>query len=164
MTSGAIARGPAPPLLDDPSTVNDAPSSSCCASGGANACVFSKALLSRAASCELATRGVRGEMEGFECTSPVARMNCVTLAALLRERSRFALRLPAANRPLLHQQAMRLQCGGLAALRDSVGAADRDVHRLVARLHERHASFVELPWEPLVAAIAAWTPRRRTGR
>ena len=144
--------------------MNDAPSASCCAGSSASACVFSKALLARAASCELATRGVRGEMEGFECSSPVARINCATLAALLRERSRFALRLPAAGRPLMHQQAMRLQCGGLAALRETLGVADRDVHRLVASGHERHASFMDLPWQPLVAAIAAWTPRKRTGR
>jgi hypothetical protein len=80
------------------------------------------------------------------------------------ERSRFALRLPAAGRPLMHQQAMRLQCGGLAALREALSAADCDVHRLVASVHERHMSLMDLPWQPLVAAIAAWTPRKRTGR
>ena len=144
--------------------MNDAPPSSCCAASKPNACVFSKALLSRAARCELATRGVQGEMEGFECTSPVARINCATLGALMRERSRFALRLPAAGRPLMHQQAMRLQCGGLAALRETLGAAERDVHRLVVDAHEQHASFADLPWEPLVAAIAAWAPRKRAGR
>jgi len=144
--------------------VKDDPTDSCCSSGGANACVFSKALLARAAGCELSSRRVRGEMEGFECTSPVARINCATLAALMRERSRFALRLPAAGRPLMHQQAMRLQCGGLAALRETLGAAERDVHRLVVNAREQHASFAELPWEPLVAAIAAWAPRKRAGR
>ncbi len=81
-----------------------------------------------------------------------------------RLRETFGLRLPAAGRPLMHQQAMRLQCGGLAALRETLGVADRDVHRLVASAHERHASFMDLPWQPLVAAIAAWTPRKRTGR
>lgn len=144
--------------------MNDAPSASCCAGSSINACVFSKALLARAASCELSARGVRGEMEGFECSSPVARINCATLAALLHERARFALRLPPPGRPLMHQQAMRLQCGGLAALRETLGAADRDVHRLVATAHEQHASLTELPWDALVAALAAWTPRRRAAR
>ncbi|MEO8123013.1 MAG: hypothetical protein ABI633_03090 [Burkholderiales bacterium] len=141
--------------------MEDAPPVSCCTSGSANACVFAKALLSRAASCELAARSTRGEQEVLECTSPVARINCGTLAALMHERSRFALRLPGPSRPLMHQQAMRLQCGGLAALREVLGVAERDVHRLVASAYERHASLTELPWEPLVAATAAWAPRKR---
>lgn len=144
--------------------MDDSPQASCCAGSGANACVFSKALLSRAASCELALRTARGEQDVIECTSPVARINCGTLAALLRERSRFALRLPGPSQPLMHQHAMRLQCGGIAALRDVLGGADRDVHRLVAGAHERHASFAELPWETLVASIAAWAPRKRAAK
>lgn len=137
---------------------------SCCAGPVGSACVFAKALLSRASSCELVARRSWGEQEVLECRSPVARINCATLAALLHERARFALRLPAPGRPLMHQQAMRLQCGGLAALRETLGAADRDVHRLVATAHERHASLTELPWDALVAALAAWTPRRRAAR
>ena len=147
--------------VDDLSAMEDAPPVSCCAGTSTSACVFGKALLSRTLSCELAARRTRGEQEVLECTSPVARINCGTLAALLHERSRFALRLPGPGRPLMHQQAMRLQCGGLTAMRELLGVAERDVHRLVAAAHERHASLTELPWEPLVAAIAAWTPRRR---
>lgn len=141
--------------------MEDAPPVSCCAGTSASACVFAKALLSRAASCELAARRTRGEQEVLECTSPVARINCRTLAALIHERSRFALRLPGPGRPLIHQQAMRLQCGGLTAMREVLGVTERDVHRLVATAHERHTSLMQLPWEPLVAAIAAWTPRKR---
>lgn len=140
-----------------------APAVSCCAAPGANACVFAKALLSRAAGCELAARRTRGEQEVLECTSPVARINCATLAALFHERARFALRLPAPGRPLMHQHAMRLQCGGLAALRESIGG-DGDVHRLVVAAHERHASLTALPWDALVASLVAWTPRRRAAR
>lgn len=149
---------------DDAAATDAASAVSCCARPGGSACVFAKALLSRASSCELAARRTWGEQEVLECRSPVARINCATLAALLHERARFALRLPPPGRPLMHQQAMRLQCGGLAALRETLGAADRDVHRLVATAHERHASLTELPWDALVAALAAWTPRRRAAR
>ncbi len=141
--------------------MEDAPPVSCCAGTSTSACVFAKALLSRAASCELVARRARGEHEVLECTSPVARINCRTLAALLHERSRFALRLPGPGRPLMHQQAMRLQCGGLTAMREVLGVTERDVHRLVAAAHERHTSLMQLPWEPLIAAIAAWTPHKR---
>lgn len=143
---------------------DDTPTVSCCARPGANACAFAKAVLSGASSCELVARRASGEQTMLECTSPVARINCATFAALLHERSRFALRLPAPGRPMMHQHALRLQCGGLDALREVLGVAERDVHRLVGAAHERHESFTQLPWAPLVAAIVAWTPRRRARR
>ena len=135
--------------------------SPCGGAGGERACVFGKALLARAATCELAQRRPVAERELLECASPVARINCETLAALLRERSRFALRLPPAGRPLIHMQALRLQCGGLNALQQVLGCAGRDVHRMVGTAHERHGSLTELPWATLVAALAAWEPPRR---
>jgi len=86
----------------------------CC--GPAHGCVFAKAILARAADCSLARRRSVGERELLECPSPVAHTNCETLAALMHERARFALRLPRPEQPLMHAQAMRLQCGGLAGL------------------------------------------------
>lgn len=128
------------------------------------ACVFSKALLSRTASCELARRRSVGERELLECSSPVARINCGTLAALLHERARFPLRLPAPGKPLIHMQALRLQCGGLTALQQVLGCTEADVHRMVAATHERHGSLTDLPWDSLVTALVAWTPPRRWRR
>ena len=136
------------------------PDPACCGASGERACVFSKALLARAASCELSQRRPVAESELVECGSPVARMNCSTLAALLRERSRFALRLPA-SQPLTHIQSLRLQCGGLVALRQQLAADTPDVHRMVGNALEQHGSLTELPWTAIVAALAAWQPRRR---
>lgn len=127
------------------------------------ACVFRRALLARTAVCELARRDCFGEREVVVCGSPPARTNCATLAALLHERARFALKLPRAGQPLLHAQAMRLHCGGLAGLRQVLGADGADVHRLVMLAQERHGSLTELPWAPLVGAVVAWQPRRRRG-
>ena len=137
------------------------PGSVCCDSD--HPCVFAKALLARAATCELSHRRAIAERDLLECTSPVARINCGTLAALLHERARFALRLPAPGRPLRHTQSLQLQCGGLAALRRELALADPDVHRMLGAAHERHGSLTELPWTAIVAAIAAWQPRRRAG-
>ena len=138
---------------------DQAPSTSCC--GPAERCVFAKALLSRSVVCERSTRRAEGEQMHVVCTSPVAHTNCGTLAALLHERSRFALRLPAPGHPLLHAQALRLQCGGLAALQQLFDAAERDVHRSVAMAQQRYGSLTDLPWSTLVAALAAWQPARR---
>lgn len=137
-------------------------SDSCCEN--ARACVFAKALLARRASCALSERASIGEREEVECGSPVARINCATLAALLHERARFALRLPPPGRPVMHVHALRLQCGGLAALRTVLDAQDRDVHGLVAIAQERHGSLADLPWDALVPVLAAWQPPRRGQR
>jgi len=136
------------------------PPASCC-SDSARACVFSKALLAGAARCELSQRVCLAERELLECGSPVARINGGTLAALLHERARFALRLPAPDRPLMHVHALRLQCGGLTALQREFEMAGPDVHRMVGSALEKHGSLADLPWTSIVAAIAAWQPRRR---
>lgn len=135
------------------------PVSGCCDSSAA--CVFSKALLAQQAGCTLATRRDLGEQLLLECRSPLARTNCGTLAALMHERARFALRLPPPGRPLIHVHAMRLQCGGLAALQRVLECDGRDVHQMVGLAHERHGSLTELPWRPLVGALVEWQPRRR---
>ena len=133
--------------------------SSCCESR--SVCVFAKALLAHAAVCERVERRWLGEREVLECTSPVARTNCDTLAALMHERARFALRLPPPGALLLHTQALRVQCGGLAGLRAAVKADAPDVHRMVGQAQEDAGSLTELPWDEIVAAMRAWSPRRR---
>lgn len=131
----------------------------CCDSD--QSCVFAKALLARTAVCELAQRRAIAERVLVECPSPVARTNCSTLAALMHERSRFALRLPPPGRPLIHLQALRLQCGGLTALQQVLGSEHADVHRMVGAAQAEHGSLTELPWASLVTALVAWQPPRR---
>jgi len=132
----------------------------CCGTSGMT-CVFSKALLARSAVCECAQRCSVGERELVQCVSPTARTNCTTLAALLHERARFALRLPRPGQPLIHAKALRLQCGGVVALQASLGAERADVHRLVGVAHERYGSLTELPWAAIVDGLLNWQPRRR---
>lgn len=135
--------------------------SACCESG--SVCVFAKALLARAATCELAARRSIGERELVECRSVVARTNCGTLAALMHERARFALHLPGPGRPMVHAQALRLHCGGLLGLQRALGDARADVHALVIAAQERYDSLTQLPWDAIVRDIAAWQSRRRRG-
>ncbi|MBX3636177.1 MAG: hypothetical protein KF683_12475 [Rubrivivax sp.] len=140
----------------------DAAGGGCC--GGPAACVFTKALLARTVGCELARRGAVGERELVACASPVAHTNCGTLAALLRERATFALRLPPHGAPLVHARALQLQCGGLIALHAALqpdAGGPPDVHRLVGLAHERWGSLLDAPWGEIVPALAAWQPRRR---
>jgi hypothetical protein len=135
--------------------------SACCESG--SVCVFAKALLARTAVCELAKRRSLGERDIVECSSVVARTNCGTLAALMHERARFALRLPSPGHPMIHAQALRLHCGGLLGLKQVLGAEQPDVHGMVGVAHERYGSLTQLPWVAIVREIAAWQPHRRRG-
>ena len=144
------------------STSDAGASAGCCESP--TACVFAKAMLARQAHCSLAGRHQQAERTLVVCGSPVARTNCGLLAALLHERARFALRLPPAGRPLMHHQALRLQCGGGMALRQVLEAPDGDVHDLVGLAQERHASLTDLPWDRLVPALVAWQSPRRHAR
>ena len=137
----------------------------CC--GPRPGCVFAKALQARSAVCELATRRSVGERELIDCRSPVARENCSTLAALMHERARFALRLPRPGDVLMHAQALRLQCGALTGLQlelhpDAAHPPDLpDVHRMVGTVHARGASLLDLPWDRIVEATVQWQGRRR---
>lgn len=123
-------------------------------------CVFEKALLARCAGCELAIRRALAEREAIACSSPVARTNCDTLLAMLRERSAFALKRPP-GAPLPHALTMKLQCGGWRGLQQAVDVEESDVHRLVVAARERHDGLAHLPWPEIVASVLAWQGRRR---
>ncbi|MDP1533502.1 MAG: hypothetical protein Q8N44_14545 [Rubrivivax sp.] len=140
---------------------DSAPPTDCCEGHGVNACVFAKALLARALPCALAQRRDAGERVLVECPSPPARAQCARLYALMHERARFALRLPLPGRPLTHMQALRLQCGGLKALQQQLASEHADVHQMVGAATARHGDLADLPWAPLVAALAAWQAPRR---
>jgi hypothetical protein len=125
-------------------------------------CVFEKAIACGCARCTTSVRRALAEREAIACASPTARTNCATLAALLRERSTFALRLPPTG-PLPHAATMRLACGGLGGVRAATDPEEKDVHRLVAAARARFGSLADLPWPQVVAAIVAWQGRRRAG-
>ena len=131
----------------------------CC--GSVAVCVFARPLLARTATCSLVRRRSLGERDVLECTSPVARLNCGTLAALLHERARFALKLPAVGHPMVHAQVMRLHCGGLDGLRQTLEAERVDVHAMVHEAQARHGSLTDLPWGSIVQCVLQWSPRRR---
>lgn len=129
-------------------------------------CVFAKAVLARQAACPLATMSLVGEAERPRCASPVARTNCDTLLALLRERARFALRLPPPETPLPHAAQLRLQCGGLRGLAAVLGEAQDatpDIHALVGRLRGAFDGLAGIPFAPVVATMVRWEGRPRPG-
>ncbi len=127
-------------------------------------CVFARAVLARQAACPLATVALVGEAERAQCASPVANTNCATLHALLRERARFALRLPPPETPLPHASELRLQCGGLRGLAVVLGEPDAvppDVHALVTRSRAAFDGLLGIPFAAVVASMVRWEGRPR---
>jgi hypothetical protein len=126
-------------------------------------CVFEKALLSRCAVCELSDDHALAERVTISCTSPVARVDCGQLAALLREKSAFALRLVTTQRILPHAMMMKIQCGGLQGMQQALEpeAPVPHVRRLVLKGRERFGELAALPFSEIVKGVAAFQLRKR---
>jgi hypothetical protein len=126
-------------------------------------CVFEKALLSGMAVCECAASHALADRQLIACTSPVARVDCGQLSALLREKSAFALRLTSTQRILPHAMMMKIQCGGLQGLQQALDdrASIPDVRRLVLKGRERFGELTALPYSEIVKGVAAFQLRKR---
>ncbi|MBK9443217.1 MAG: hypothetical protein IPN53_18775 [Comamonadaceae bacterium] len=124
-------------------------------------CVLERAILAGYANCELSRRKALAEREVITCSSQVARINCSTLQSLFVERAKFALRLPRQGAPLAYAKAMKLQCGGLRGLQTALAAPELNVHAMVQEAMHDQASLLDLPWDAIVASIAAWQLRKR---
>jgi hypothetical protein len=144
------------------------------ARGGINRlpCVFEKALLVSCAACPLAHRHALAERETLACTDADALARCLTFYRLLRESSTFALKLVDQAERIPHAIEMKLQCGGLRGLQESLeGRVDvidsglprgrPEVQGLLQRALERHDSLAELPYSRIIQGIAAWRGRKR---
>ena len=129
-------------------------------------CVFERALLAQCAVCELSRRQSVGESEMIACSSPVARSACGALYGLLRDKSAFALGVRETRRILPHAMVMKVQCGGLAGLKQALmpDAHAPDVHRLVRAAVDTLGSLEALPFSEIVKGVAAFQLRRRSKR
>ena len=121
-------------------------------------CVFATALNRRCAVCSLS----RHEADEVLCTQPLARVACAGLHGLLREKARFALgmRQDPLSGPTSNQAELRLQCGGLRALRAALDAdtVAIDVSRLLEKLALTETDA--LPWEQILRTISAESGHR----
>lgn len=128
-------------------------------------CPFEKPILSARCGCENATRNVQAERISVGCRSPIAQHNCRLLVEMLKERSRFALKVRDPWQDLPFGKQMRVMVGGLTGLRrvlDPQAAGPvANVHALVCAAQERFGSLDSLPFDEIVRAIAALPPKRR---
>lgn len=127
-------------------------------------CPFEKAILSAQCACELADPFSVAEQTGVNCRSDIARTNCTTLLALMRERARFALKVTDTSANLPFGKEMKVMVGGLIGLQGQLVAGPgrvENIHALVQLVQARYGSLEALPYQELVKAITAFQPRRR---
>lgn len=127
-------------------------------------CVFEKALLCQAAVCEASRRIYLAEREVMACGEPLARAACGQLLGLLRQNSAFALKIRDTRAILPHAMLMKVQCGGLAGLKDLLDpdAHAPDVLKLVRRAQAEYGAFDNLPFSRIVQGVAHWQIRKRS--
>ena len=130
-------------------------------------CPFEKAILSAQCACEMASRFSVAEQMGVECRSDIARNNCATLLAFMRERARFALKVTDTSAGLPFGKEMKVMLGGLIGLQRRMateeGAAGRvqNIHSLVQQAQAAYGSLDALPYQEIVKSIAAYQGKRR---
>jgi len=133
-------------------------------------CPFEKVILGAHAGCAVAQRFAIAERMGVECTSDLALNNCRTLIRLLRENSRFALKVTDTTAPMAFGKEMKVLAGGLtglhAALHGPVAKppgqpAVRDIHGLIREAQEKFASLTALPYPEIMQSVVAFQLRKR---
>ena len=128
-------------------------------------CPFEKAIISGQCGCEYAGRAALGEHLGVTCRGGLVQVNCVTLLELLRERSRFALKVTATEQ-LPFGKELKVMIGGLQGLQrvlDGDPADNRvpNIHGLIAAAQAQFVGLAELPFEQVIKGVAAYQSRRR---
>ncbi len=129
-------------------------------------CPFEKAVLSTQCACELATRFSIAEQIGVNCRSDIARNNCATLLALMRERARFALKVTDTSDSLPFGKEMKIMIGGLIGLQrlmltEEDATRVNNIHALVRQAQEKYTSLESLPYQEIVKSIRAFQSKRR---
>ena len=79
-------------------------------------CEFEKALTNNKAKCSYARHFCLADREGYACKSWVSSAKCHELLGLLRESSRFILKLQQTGNKLPHNMEIRIQAGGLSGI------------------------------------------------
>lgn len=134
-------------------SVNDAP------------CVFAKAILRRCCACSRSQKLFIAEREAVACKSPGGRQRCEEVLEVLRGKAGFALKLPHIDGPLPHAKELKVQCGGMLGLQESLlheaNEKVEDIHTLLQNSFEEYGSAEALPYSEVVRTVTSYQPRQK---
>jgi hypothetical protein len=130
-------------------------------------CPYEKSILTNSCKCSRARRFCIAEREGVNCGADAAQSQCLELLDLLRRQARFALKATDERAALPHSKAMRIQVGGLRGLHAVVSPDEpipekiEDIHGIIERAVACFGGLANIPLQPVIQQIAAYTGRRR---
>jgi len=133
-------------------------------------CAYEKGLLTNHCDCSQAERFCIAEREGVHCLSEAAQTQCLALLELLRQQARFALKNTLERTTIPHAKAMKVQVGGLRALKVALDpqaplpAVIDDVSATIEAAKARFGRLQDLPFQIVIQQIAAFEGRKRSWR
>ena len=131
-------------------------------------CEFEKALTNNKAKCSYARHFCLADREGYACKSRVSSAKCHELLGLLRESSRFILKLQQTGKKLPHNMEIRVQAGGLSGIQALLTPQQQDkiedIFALVEQAEIEFGSLEKLPYSRIVKSIRSYQGRKSRKR
>ncbi len=128
-------------------------------------CVFERGMLRRCLGCEQGIRRNIAEREAVGCRDKAAHDLCGAFKSRLKHAAAFALKLAHPDDPLPHAKELKLQCGGLLGLEQTLQeggvTAVANVAGSLSAALTRYGSLEALPYGELIQAIRLFEARPR---
>ena len=128
-------------------------------------CVFAKAILRRCCACSRSQKLFIAEREAVACKSPGGRQRCDEVLQVLRDKATFALKLSQIDGPLPHAKELKVQCGGMLGVQESLTQESAelvaDIHQLLENAFDEYGSAETLPYTEVVRTITRFVPRKK---
>lgn len=125
-------------------------------------CPFERPIQTVYFECSQSQKTFIGEKEGIVCTNPNARLDCVALVKVLKSNARFALKVTKNNAVLTHGQDMKLKCGGLKGIQESLSQplAKNDIASIIRAAVEEFGHINQLPYPQIMRVVSDYRIRR----
>ncbi len=130
-------------------------------------CAFEKALTNHKAVCAAARHFCLADREGYACVHRDFSDTCAGFLRLLREKSRFVLKVNEVAGPLPHNMEIRIQAGGVDGLKQVVTGSTvqaEGVNGLLREASLRFGGIEKLPYDRIIQAVARFQGRARRHR
>lgn len=132
-------------------------------------CEFEKALTNNKAKCVYSRHFCLADREGYACKSSELSAKCRELLEMLRENSRFILKMQQSSNKLPHNMEIRVQVGGLSGIQKLFSPEQQDkkiedIFALVERAVTAYGSLERLPYNRIVQSISSYQGRKSRKR
>lgn len=129
-------------------------------------CIFEKAHTNRRCDCQQKRRFVLATREGIACESEASLEKCTSFLTILRDSSRFALKITMVDGPLPHNKELRVQAGGTLALQKLLRSNDNletteNIDQLLNQALLEYGSLQSIPYNELIKGVLTYKVRSK---